>query len=92
MAGPRYIADPEDSVSTVALDGLSVLFHAPSGMTHIVAAPAPEILAMLRAGPADAAELLRRLQAHYDFEGDEAAEAIQARLEELEAAGLVQRA
>ena len=44
MAGPRYIADPEDAVRTVALDGLSVLFHAPSGMTHIVAAPAPEIL------------------------------------------------
>lgn len=92
MAGPRYIADPDDLVSTVALDGLSVLFHAPSGMTHIVAAPAPEILDMLRAGPADAAELLRRLRAHYEFEGDEAADAIHARLGELEAAGLVRRA
>jgi PqqD family protein of HPr-rel-A system len=92
MAGPRYIADPEEAVRSVELDGLSVLFHEPSGMTHIVAAPAPQILDMLRAGPADAAELLRRLQAHYDFEGDEAAEAIHARLEELEAAGLVRRA
>ncbi len=92
MAGPRYIADPMESVSTVALDGLSVLFHAPSGMTHIVAAPAPEILAMLRDAPADAAELLRRLRARYEFEGEEAGDAINARLEELEAAGLVRRA
>jgi PqqD family protein of HPr-rel-A system len=92
MAGPLYIADNESAVLTVALDGLSVLFHAPSGMTHIVAPPAPEILAALQAGPADAPELLRRLRARYDFEGDEAEDALHARLDELEAAGLVRRA
>jgi len=88
MAAPRYIADPEDQVRIVALDGLSVIFHAPSGMTHIVAPPTPEILTALRKGPADAAELLRRLSAHYEIEGDDVA----ARLNELEAAGLVRRA
>jgi PqqD family protein of HPr-rel-A system len=88
MAGPVYIADPESAVRAVQLDGLSVLFHEPSGMTHIVAAPAPEILAALREGPADAVELLRRLRARFEFEGDEA---IHARLGELEAAGLVRR-
>jgi PqqD family protein of HPr-rel-A system len=92
MAGIRYIADPEDEVSVVALDGLSVLYHAPSGMTHIVVAPAPEILAALRDGPADAPELLRRLSERYAFEGDEAEVAIHARLGELEEAGLVRRA
>ena len=92
MAGPVYIADCEAAVQCVALDGLSVLFHAPSGMTHIVAAPAPEILAALRIGPAGAGELLARLSALYDFEGDDAADAIHARLAELEAAGLVRRA
>ena len=92
MAGPLYIADAETAVQSVALDGLSVLFHAPSGMTHIVAAPAPEILAALRIGPAGAGELLARLSAWYDFEGDDAADAIDARLAELEAAGLVRRA
>ena len=91
MAGPRFIADPEECVESVALDGLSVLFHRPSGMTHIVAPPAPQILAALRLGPADAGELLARLRAWYDFEGDEAADAIEARLEELEGAGLVSR-
>lgn len=88
MTALRYIADPEESVRIVALDGLSVLFHAPSGMTHIVAPPTPEILAALREGPADAAELLRRLSACYEVEGDDLA----ARLDELETAGLVRRA
>lgn len=92
MAGIRYLADPEDAVSVVELDGLSVLFHAPSGMTHIVAAPAPEILQALQEGLADAPELLRRLSADFEFEGEEAEAAIHARLGELEAAGLVRRA
>jgi PqqD family protein of HPr-rel-A system len=92
MAGPIFTADPESDVRSVELDGLSVLFHEPSGMTHIVAAPAPQILDALRLGPADAGELLARLRAWYDFEGDGVADAIDARLEELEAAGLVRRA
>ncbi len=91
MAGHRYIADPEECVRSVALDGLSVLFHRPSGMTHIVAPPAPEILEALRLGPADAGEILARMRAWYDLEGDEAADAVEARLDELEAAGLVSR-
>ena len=92
MAGALYIAEAELAVSAIALDGLTLLFHAPSGMTHIVAAPAPEILGALRDGPADAAELIRRLSVRFEFEGDEAQAAIHARLDELEAAGLVRRA
>ena len=92
MTGVRYIADAEEEVTAVALDGLSVLYHAPSGMTHIVVAPAPEILAALRDGPADVPELLRRLSQRYAFEGEEAEGAIHARLGELEEAGLVRRA
>ncbi len=87
MAAIRYIADPEEAFAVVELDGLAALFHAPSGITHIVAPPAPEILAALREGPADAAELLRRLSRHYEIEGD----SLEARLEELEQAGLVRR-
>ena len=91
MAGPRYIADASDEVRIVLLDGLSALYHAPSGMTHIVAPPAPQILEALRLGPADAGEVLARMRAWYDLEGDEAADAVEARLDELEAAGLVRR-
>ena len=92
MPGPRFLADPEECVETVALDGLWVLFHRPSGMTHIVAPPAPQILEALRLGPADAGEILARMRAWYDLEGDEAADAVESRLEELESAGLVSRA
>ena len=92
MAAPRYIADPLDRVRTVELDGLTVLFHETSGMTHIVAPPAPEILAALREGPADAATLLSRLAARFAFEEKDGAEAVAARLAELELAGLVRRA
>ena len=91
MTGARFQTDPEECVRTVALDGLSVLFHAPSGMTHLVAPPAPPSLEALRLGPADAGEILARMRAWYDLEGAEAADAVEARLEELEAAGLVSR-
>jgi PqqD family protein of HPr-rel-A system len=90
VAAPRYIADDEGSVRSVALDGLCVLFHAPSGTTHIVAPPAPEILAALREGPADAAGLLQRLRARFAVEED-GADALAARLAELDDAGLVRR-
>ena len=91
MPGPRYIADADDQVREVALDGLSVIFHAPSGMTHIVAPPAPQILEALRLGPADSGEILARMRAWYDLDDKDGAEAIEARIEELEAAGLVSR-
>ena len=89
MAGPIYVAEDAEALTTIPLDGLSLVYHAPSGATHIVAPPAPEILQALGLGPADAAELLRRLHEAYDFDGDEA---IHARLGELEEAGLVRRA
>ncbi|MGZ8997640.1 MAG: HPr-rel-A system PqqD family peptide chaperone [Allosphingosinicella sp.] len=91
MSEPRFVADPEGDVTTVELDGLALLFHRPSGMTHFVAPPAPQILAALQLGPANSAELLGRLRAWYDFEVDENVDALEARIAELEAAGLVSR-
>jgi PqqD family protein of HPr-rel-A system len=90
MAGPVYTADPQQLIRKVELDGLTALFHVSSGMTHIVAPPAPQILEALGLGPADAVELARRLEARFEIEGGE--EAMAARLGELEAAGLVRRA
>ena len=90
MAGPRYIADPQELVRKVELDGLTALFHLPSGMTHIVAPPAPQILEALAGAPADAEELAAKLSESFELEGG--GEAMTARLEELEAAGLVRRA
>jgi PqqD family protein of HPr-rel-A system len=91
VAGPVYVSDEEGAVRAVPLDGLVALYHAPSGMTHIVAPPAPQILEALRKGPGDARSILDRIAALYEIE-DGGAEAIEARLAELEAAGLVRRA
>jgi PqqD family protein of HPr-rel-A system len=91
MAAPRYMADDPAEVRSVELDGLVALFHKPSGMTHIVAPPAPQIIEALHEGPGDARAILERIAARYEIE-EGGAEAIEARLAELEAAGLVRRA
>ncbi len=87
MPSRRYQADRQEDYRIVPLDGLQVLYHRPSGMTHFVAPPAPEILSALQDGPADAGELLTRMAERFELE--DGAEALEARLVELEAAGLV---
>lgn len=91
MSDPIFTADGE-GLRRVELEGLAVLFHARSGMTHILAPPAPQILDLLAEEPADADALLRRLRDQYDLDGAQAAAAVAARLAELEAVGLVRRA
>jgi PqqD family protein of HPr-rel-A system len=92
VTGPVYIADEAGAVRAVPLDGLVALYHAPSGMTHIVAPPAPQILEALGDGPGDARAILERIAALYEIDDEEGAGSIEARLAELEAAGLVRRA
>jgi len=89
MAGPIYIADSEDAVRAFELDGLTALYHRPSGMTHILAPPAPQILEALADEPGDAEAILRRIGERFEVEAEDGA--IAARLAELEAAGLVRR-
>ena len=85
-----YRAAPPDSLVIVPIDLLTAIYHRSSGQTHLMAAPAPEILAALGQGPLDAAALLGKLQADYELvEADSAA--LAARLEELVATGLVER-
>jgi len=92
MAGPRYTADPPGAMPTVELDGLTALFHVRSGMTHILAAPAPQILALLAEGPATRETILARLTDRFAVESEgDVLELLEARLSELENAGLVWR-
>jgi PqqD family protein of HPr-rel-A system len=91
MTGPRYIADPPEAMRALELDGLTALYHRPSGLTHIVAPPAPQILAALAGQPGDAADVLERMASDFEFDAEGAEAAIAARLAELEAAGLVRR-
>ena len=91
MAASLYAAVPPETLRTVELEGLTLLYHRRSGLTHILAPPAPQILAALAAGPADAAEIVARIGADFEVEADDPGAAITARLAELEAAGLVWR-
>ena len=93
MADPRYIADPPQLLRMVELDGLTACFHRTSGITHILAPPAPQILEALAERPATVAQVLERIGERFEVESGAAAlEAVTARLAELEAAGLVRRA
>jgi PqqD family protein of HPr-rel-A system len=91
MSGPRYIADPADCLRKIELDALTACFHRPSGTTHILAPPAPQILAALEGQAGDRDEILARMADSYDLEAEDAAASVAARLAELEAAGLVRR-
>jgi PqqD family protein of HPr-rel-A system len=91
MAASRYAADPPETIRTVELEGLTLLYHRRSGLTHFLAPPAPQILAALAAGPASASEIAARIGEEFEVEMKDAEVAITARLAELEAAGLVWR-
>ena len=91
MAASRYAADPSESLRAVELEGLTLLYHRPSGLTHFLAPPAPQILEALAAGPATAAEIAQAIGERFEIESEDPAAAIAARLAELEAAGLVWR-
>lgn len=87
----RYRAPPPEALLTTGLDALTAVFHRPSGITHLLASPAPEILALLAETPLDADDLLARLAARFDL-ADADRDALVARLDELVAAGLVEAA
>ncbi|RYY23511.1 MAG: HPr-rel-A system PqqD family peptide chaperone [Sphingomonadales bacterium] len=85
----QYRAALPETLRIVPLDALTLIYHRASGITHIVDAPVPEILTEL-AEPLDVDALLARLAEEYDLlDADPLALAV--RLDELAAAGLVER-
>ncbi|HEX8667111.1 MAG TPA: HPr-rel-A system PqqD family peptide chaperone [Allosphingosinicella sp.] len=91
MAGARYAADPPRLIRSVELDGLTAIYHRRSGLTHILAPPAPQILEALAGEPGTAAEIAARIGERFEIAEEDVASALEARLGELEAAGLVWR-
>jgi PqqD family protein of HPr-rel-A system len=91
MAASLYAADPPETMRLVEVEGLTLLYHRKSGLTHFLAPPAPQILETLASGPASAAQIAERMGESFEIESDDPAAAIAARLAELEAAGLVWR-
>lgn len=80
-----------ESLSIVHLDSFSAVYHRASGITHLITAPAPEILATLGEAGMTRAALLDRLARDYAL-GDADMDVLRERLEELVATGLVSRA
>ncbi|QBM77707.1 HPr-rel-A system PqqD family peptide chaperone [Sphingomonas sp. AAP5] len=80
-----------ESLSIVHLDSFSAVYHRASGITHLITAPAPEILATLGEAGMTRAALLQRLVRDYAL-GDADADVLRERLDELVATGLVSRA
>ena len=71
------------------LDLFTAVFHRPSGTTHLLAEPAPQILAALEAEALDLDGLMARLSAEHELaEADRGV--LAERLGELAAAGLVE--
>ena len=81
------MARPE-SLRVAHLDSFMAVYHRSSGITHLITAPAPEIMAVLGEAGLTFAALNERLAADYEL-GDTDAAALAARLDELVAAGLV---
>lgn len=81
------MARPE-TLKIVHLDSFTAVYHRASGITHLVTSPVPEILATLGEAGMTRDGLMARLSLEYVL-GDAEAGALDARLEELVAAGLV---
>lgn len=87
----QYRAEPETALVVRPLDDILLFYHRPSGQTHMVVSPAPEILQALRTGgDGDAAAVHDRLAQTHDLgQREEAIAAIAAHLADMAAIGLV---
>jgi PqqD family protein of HPr-rel-A system len=93
MAGPqslKYKAEPADQLLVEPLDAMTLMYQRRSGITHIVAEPVPEILAVMGDDVLSADAIAQRLADAFDIDSTDAAEIVAARLEELAALGLVE--
>ena len=84
----RYRAPPAEALLTADLDAFTAIFHRPSGITHLLASPATEILDLLADEPLDLDGLLARLAEAFEI-ADADRGALAARLDELVVAGLI---
>ncbi len=85
-----YQADPTDAYRVEPLDSMVLIYHRPSGITHMVTEPVPEILAAMGIKAVSATEIAEQLKAVFDLGDAAQAElAIAARLAEMAEQGLI---
>ncbi|MEH6662067.1 MAG: HPr-rel-A system PqqD family peptide chaperone [Parasphingorhabdus sp.] len=88
----KYRAAPKNDLIWHDLDSMMLLYHRPSGITHMLADPAPAIIEVMDNALLTAAEIATRLTALFDLEtGVDAEEIVIARLGELRTLGLISR-
>jgi PqqD family protein of HPr-rel-A system len=95
VTAPRYVVPTPDEVRIETLDDLTLIYHRPSGQTHMVTSPVPEILALFAQGAdLDPQAVLDGLARHYDLEAEGATltEGIADQLAELSSLGLLRPA
>ena len=91
MTAALYRTDFPNQCRTHLIDGMVLVFHRPSGATHFLASPAPEILELLAEAPMDATELSRKLCDRLDVPlDDEVLTVVETRIAELVGTGLIQ--
>jgi PqqD family protein of HPr-rel-A system len=61
MAADRFAAPSSKTLIVTPLEGLTALYHSPSGQTHVVAEPVPEILAALAGTPLSLDDLMNAM-------------------------------
>lgn len=84
-------ANPEDIILHM-LDTMSLVFHRPSGLTHIVADPIPAILEVMQQDVSTPAQIAKALENNFDLEeGVDVENVVLARLAEMNTLGLVER-
>ncbi|MGC4250164.1 MAG: HPr-rel-A system PqqD family peptide chaperone [Sphingobium sp.] len=90
----QYRREGEGSILSCVLDDMVLLYHRPSGQTHMVISPVPEILDALQDGdPASARDVLRRLSRLYDLgPANDALPEIAAHMANMAALGLIRPA
>lgn len=90
----HYRREEEGTIISRALDDLVLLYHRPSGQTHMVVSPVPEIMTALEdGGPASASQVLQRLSRLYDLgPADDALAQIEAHLVDMAGLGLIRSA
>lgn len=90
MTKPIYRTDFPQHCRTHPIDGMTLVFHRPSGATHFLDSPVPEMLALLAAEPCDADRLTAALcQSMGIVEDEEALTVVEKRLSDLIGIGLV---
>lgn len=91
MSQQYQAANPNDLILH-PLDSMSLIFHKPSGITHVVADLVPAILEVMGGGSMVVEDVVIKLSENFDLEeGVDVEKIVLARLIEMSDLGLIER-